>query len=137
MKSAVALNLALQTVEQIALEFHNLAAAQAGHVDMIALRPALIEVFLALHVHEIELIDQSMALQQTERAVHGNPIDLRIQFARATENLAGVEVLFGSFDDAENRASLPRHAQAARHQFSLQPSRSFGLRKGQSWVSPK
>src|SRR5713226_5561622 len=37
-KLALALDLAFQPVKQITLKFHDLAATQAGHVDMIALR---------------------------------------------------------------------------------------------------
>ena len=119
MKSAVALDLTFQTVEQITLKFHDVAAAQAGHVDMIPLRPALVEMLLAFHVHKIEFIDQAMALQQTQCAVNSDPVDVRIQLARAAENLAGVEMLFGRFDYAQNRAPLTRHTQTARHQFRL------------------
>ena len=41
-EAAIALNLPLQAVEEIALEFRNLAAAQARHMDVIALGPALV-----------------------------------------------------------------------------------------------
>jgi hypothetical protein len=50
-KLAVALYLTLKPVEQITLKFSNLSAAQASHVNMIAPRPPLVEVLLALHVH--------------------------------------------------------------------------------------
>jgi len=130
MKSAVALDLALQAIKEIALEFHDLAAALAGHVDVIALRTALVEMLLALHVHQIQLIDQPVALQQTQRAINSDPVDLRVDPAGAAENLAGIEMLLGGFDNAKNRATLARHAQATRHQLSLQPSRSFCLGKG-------
>src|SRR5215467_11836743 len=60
-KLAVALDLALEAVEQIAFEFRDLAAAQAGHVDVITLRPALVIVLLALHVRQIKFVDKAMA----------------------------------------------------------------------------
>ena len=52
-KAAIALNLSLEPVEQIAFEFCDFPAAQAGHVDVVALRTALIKMLFALHVHEI------------------------------------------------------------------------------------
>ena len=113
MKPAVALDLALQAVKEIAFEFHDLAAAQAGHVDVIALRAAFVVMFLALHVHEVELVHQPVPLQQTERAIHSHAVNSWVHPARAAENLAGIEMLFGGFDHAENRAPLARHAQAA------------------------
>jgi len=38
MELTIALDLPLQTVEQIALEFRNFPAAQTGHVDVVALQ---------------------------------------------------------------------------------------------------
>ena len=125
---AIALDLALQAVKKVALEFHDLPAPKAGHVNMVALRTPLVKMFFPFHVHEIQFINEAVAFEKIERAVHGDPIDLRIELAGATENLASVQVLFSSFDDAENGAPLPRHAQAPRHQFGLQASWSFGLR---------
>ncbi len=63
MKTAVALNLSLKPVEQVALEFSDLSAAQACHVNVIALRTALVKVLLPLHVHQVEFVDQTMTLQ--------------------------------------------------------------------------
>src|ERR1700691_977994 len=127
MELAIALDLALQPVEKVALEFHDLAATQAGHVDVVALWPPLIKVLLALHVHEVEFIHQAMPLEQLESAIHRDSIYLGIEFARSAQNLAGVEMLFRGLDNAEDGTALMCHAQAARHQFGLQSSRSFSL----------
>jgi hypothetical protein len=62
-KLAITLNLSLEPFEQIALEFHNLAASQAGHVDMVPLRTALVIMLFPLHVHEIKLIHQTMSFE--------------------------------------------------------------------------
>lgn len=40
----------------MAFEFRDFAAAEAGHVDMVSLRAALIVVFFAFQVHQIELV---------------------------------------------------------------------------------
>jgi hypothetical protein len=123
------LNLPFEAVEKIAFEFSDLAATKAGHVDVVALRAAFVKMFLSLHVHEIEFVDQAVALQQSEGAIYGDAVDLGIELAGLAQDLAGIEMLFGGFDDAEDGATLMGHAQAARHQFSLEPSGSFGLRK--------
>jgi len=62
-EAAIALDLTLEAVEEIAFKFHDLAATQASHVDVIALRAPLVEVLLALHVHQVEFVDKSMPLQ--------------------------------------------------------------------------
>ena len=61
---AIALNLPLQAVEEVALEFRDLAATQASHMNVVALGPPLIKMLFALHVHEIKLIYQAMPLEQ-------------------------------------------------------------------------
>ena len=55
-KPAVALNLSFQAVEQVAFKLGDLAATKAGHVNMIALRTALVKVLLALQVHEVQFV---------------------------------------------------------------------------------
>jgi hypothetical protein len=125
---AIALDLALETVEEIAFKLRDLAAAQARHVDVIALRATLVKVFLALHVHEVEFVNQAMTLEQVEGAVYGHAVHFRINALRAAQDLARIEVLLGSLDYAENGASLTGHAQTAGHKFRLQASGSFGLR---------
>jgi len=105
-EAAIALDLTFEAIEKIALEFHDLAAAQAGHVDVIALWTALIKMFLTLHMHEIEFVDQTMPLEKAERTVDSNAVNPGVEFARVTENLCSVEMLLCRFHDAKNRASL-------------------------------
>jgi hypothetical protein len=126
-KLAITLDLTLQPFEQIAFEFHNFSASQAGHVDVIALRPSLVIMLFSLHVHEIKLIHQTMPLEQAEGTVDGHAVNVRIDALCVTQDLAGIEMLLGSLDHAKNGASLPSHAEATRHEFRLQASRSFCL----------
>ena len=59
---AIPLNLSLQSVEQVTFDFSDLAATEARHVNVIALGTPLIVVFLALHVHQIEFVNQTVPL---------------------------------------------------------------------------
>jgi len=129
MELAIALDLSFEPVEKIAFEFRNLPAAQASHVNVISLRTSFVKMFLPLHVHQIQLVDQPVALQQAQGAVHRDPVNLGIEPTRTPQELAGVKMLLGGLDDAENSAALASHAQPARHQFGLQSSGSFGLRQ--------
>jgi hypothetical protein len=85
MEAAISLNLALESIEQIAFKFGNLAASQAGHVNVIALGAAFVKVFLSLHVHQVEFIDQSVAFQQSKSAINRHPVNLRIDAPGATK----------------------------------------------------
>jgi len=128
MKPALALNLPLQPVKQIALKLLNLAAAQTRHMQMISLRTPLVEMLLALQVHEIQFIHQPMPLQQPKRPVHGDSIDSRINLPRLAQQLAGIKMRLRRLHNFQNRPPLPRHAQPARHQLRLQSSGCFRLR---------
>ena len=63
-KLTLALDLAFEALEQVAFEFRNFAATEACHMNVVTLRSALIKVLLALHVHEVEFINQAVTLQQ-------------------------------------------------------------------------
>jgi hypothetical protein len=109
---ALALNLPFQSVKQITLEFLDLAAAQAGHVEMIALGTALVEVLLPLHMHEIEFIHQAMAFEQAQGSIDRNAVDAGVNLSCFAKQLTGVEVSSCCLNDLKNSAALPGHAQA-------------------------
>jgi hypothetical protein len=131
MELAVALNLTFQSVEEFAFKLGDFPASQTCHVNMITLWTTLIEVLFSLHMHEVKLINQTVALQQIQSAVDGHTINPRIKFAGFAQDLTGIQVLFGGFHNTKNSAALMRHAQTARHQLGLQPPGSFCLRKRQ------
>jgi hypothetical protein len=128
MELAIPLDLAFKPVEQIAFEFRDLPAAEAGHMNVISLRSSFVKVLFTLHVHQIQLVDETVALQQAEGAVDSDPVNLGIEPASATQKLAGVEMLLRGFNHAEDGAALASHAKSARHQLGLQSPGSFGLR---------
>jgi len=80
-KLAFALDLTLETIEEITLEFHYLAAAQAGHVHMITLGPTLVIMLLAFEMHQVKFVDQAITLKEGEGPVDGHTVNVRIQFA--------------------------------------------------------
>lgn len=126
-KLAFALDLSLKPLEKIALELKYLAAAEACHMQMIALRTALVVVFLSLEMHQVQFINQAVALQQVQCAIDSDPVNVGIKPSRLAQNLAGIEVLLSSLDYAQDRPALTSHAQSTGHQLSLQPAGLFGL----------
>jgi hypothetical protein len=79
---AVFFHLPLQLFENVAYELHDLAAAQAGHVDMVAIQFALVVMTLAVDMHQVEFVDQALSLEQLQRSVNGAAIDTGIQLSR-------------------------------------------------------
>ena len=100
MKPAVALDLSLESIKKIALKLHNFPAAQTGHMDVIPLRTTLVKVLLSLHVHQVELVHQAVALEELKRTVNSDTINFGIELLGMTKNLRRVKVLLGIFDHA-------------------------------------
>src|ERR1700686_1590253 len=76
-KAAVLLHLSFQFLKNVAYELHDLAATQAGHVDVIPIQLALVVVTLAVDVHQIEFVNETVPLQQLQR-----PVDRAAIYAR-------------------------------------------------------
>ena len=62
--AAIAGDLRLQLLIELAFEFADLAAADAGYVDVIARAVGLVEMAIAAEMQEIELVDQTVTLQK-------------------------------------------------------------------------
>lgn len=105
-EAAFALNLPFQTVKQIAFKFGDFPAAKTSHVNMVTVRPAFVEVFFALHVHEVKLVDQTMPFQQLERAIYRDAIDTRIELACMAQDLGSIQMLLCGFNHAQDRPPL-------------------------------
>jgi hypothetical protein len=130
MEAAVALDLPLQSVEEVTLKLKDLPTAQAGHVNVVALRTPLVKVFLTLHVHQVEFVNQSVTLEKLERPVHSHAVDAGVNLSSVAEDLCCVEMLLGSLNDPKNGLALVREAQSPRSQGRLQSSGSFSFGKG-------
>ena len=83
-------------------------------MNVVTLRTPLVVMLLALHVHEIEFVHQSVPFEQVQRAIDGHTIDAWVKFARVAKNLCGIEMLFRVLNNFENRPALMRHTQATR-----------------------
>src|SRR5277367_5401686 len=69
LKTAIALQLALQRFESFADKFRDFPASQTCHVNMVTPQFALVEVTFAVEVHQVELVDQPLSLEQIESPV--------------------------------------------------------------------
>jgi hypothetical protein len=79
-------------------------------MDMVALRAPLIEMLLALHVHQVEFVNEPVSLEQAQSAVHSHSVDAGVELARLLKDLRSIQVLLGGFYNSQDRAALPRKA---------------------------
>ncbi len=102
------------------LEFADLAAADAGNMDMIAGAVGFVVVAVAAEMEEIEFVDETFFFEELDRTVDGDEMDFRTDLLGAIEDLIDVEVLLGGIHDLQNNAALAREADAALAKSGLQ-----------------
>jgi len=119
LKSEVALDLLAQPLQRLTEEFFHLAAAQADHVRMLLLQPCLVVMLVADVVHQVQLVHQAARLQHLQRAIHRDPVQLRVFFFRQLEQALGIQMLAGLIDQFEQYLALAGEAHAPLLQRSL------------------
>ena len=80
---------------------------------------------ITAQVQQVEFVNQALAFEQVERAVHGDAGDARIELLGAFEDFGGVEMAARCFHDLEQDAALFGEADAARSEGLLQVARGF------------
>ena len=105
-------NLFLQLFVQSAFEFAHLAATQAGDVDVIARPMSFVVVPVATEMQQVQFVDETLLLEQINRAVDGNQVNARVNFLRPLENLIDVQMLLRIVHHLQNDATLAGHADA-------------------------
>jgi len=81
-EAAVSFYLPFDAIKQVTFEFLHGTASQTGHMHVVALRTAFVEVTVSLKVHQVQFIHQSLALQQRQSAIDGNAIDSGVAASR-------------------------------------------------------
>ena len=106
--AAVVRNLAFQFFVELAFKLANFSASHARYVDMVARAMALVKVPVAAKVKKVEFINQALALQQVDRAIHGDASDPGVDFLGAFEDFTRVQMAAGGFHYLQQDAALAR-----------------------------
>ena len=94
-------------------------------MDVVARAMAFVEVLVTPEVQEIEFVDQAVALEQIESAINSDTMNAGIDFLRAFEDGAGIEMAFGIIHYFKQNFSLAREAYAALFEGRLETSRAL------------
>lgn len=122
----VAGDLVFELFIEAAFEFADLAAPQAGYVDVVAGPVAFVIVAVAAEVEQIKLVDEALFLEQVDGAVDRDEVHAGVDFLSAGEDLVDVEVLLGVVHDLKDDAALLGHAQTPLSEDLLQFAGGFG-----------
>ena len=101
LKSEMSLDLLPHLLQQIAEKLFDFAAAQANHVGMFLFQARFVVVLVAIVMHQVQLVHQAAGLEQLQRPVDGDAVQLRIFFARQREQTFGIQMLAGLIDQIE------------------------------------
>ena len=123
--AAIAGNLLLQLLVEVAFELANLPAANAGDVDVVARTVGFVEMAVAAKVKQIEFVNQAEMLEKFEGAIDGDAVDIGVDLLRDIEDFSCVHVARGGFHHLDHDAALPGQANAARFQFTLEMARGL------------
>lgn len=126
-EAAVLRHLTFKILKNIADELHDPATTKTCDMDVVAVDLALVIMALAMNVHEIEFVDQAVALEQAQSPIDGAAVDTGIKFFRFAEKLRGVQMFGRGFHNAKDGTALLRHANAAFGEMGLQATRYFSL----------
>ena len=124
-KVAIERNLFLQLFIELALEFANLAAANAGDMDVVAGTMAFVEMAMSAEMQQIEFVDQTELLEQFEGAINSDPRDFRVDLLRPFENFSCIEVARSTFDYLKQDTALARQTNATGTEFALKTAWRF------------
>src|SRR5262245_24416255 len=99
-------------------------------MSMFLLEARLVVVLIAAIMHEIELVDETAGLEHLERAIHRNPIQLRVLLLGHLKETLGIQVLAGLIDQFKQDLPLAGETNPALFQ------RTFDGVKSHSGDSP-
>ena len=112
LKAEVRLDLTPQPLQRFAEKLLDFPTAKADHMRVILFAPRFVVMLLARLVHEVEFVNEAAFFQEFQRAVHGDPVELRIAFLGQLKQPFGVEMLPGLVDQIEEDLPLPRQLHA-------------------------
>jgi len=122
----VAGDLFLELLVKAGLEFADLAAAQAGYVDVVAWAMGFVVVAVAAKVEKVEFVDESFFLEEIDGAIDGDQVHGGVNFLRAGEDLVDIKMLLGVVHDFQDDAALAGEADALLAQSFLEAAGGLG-----------
>ena len=72
----------------------------------------LIEVLLAIEMHQVQLVDQPQLLQELQRAIYRRPVDSGIALLRLLQERCRIQMPLGVLDDLNQHPSLRSNANS-------------------------
>jgi len=116
----------LELLVEAGFEFADLAAAEAGDVNVVAGAVRFVIVAIAAEMEKVEFVDETFFFEQVDGAVDGDEVDFRADFLGAIEDLIDVEMLFRGVHNLKNDAALAGETNTALAQGVLEMTGRFG-----------
>src|SRR5579864_9118871 len=106
LKTEMRFDLPPDSLKRLAEELFHFAASQADHVRVLLLSARLVVVLVAAIVHQVQLIHQTAFLQQLQRAIDSDAVELGVLLLGHLKQVLGVKMLAGFVDKLEQNLTL-------------------------------
>jgi hypothetical protein len=103
-------NFRLQPLEQRTGEFLNAATLEARQMHVVNIGLRLIEMLLAVQVHQVKFINQPHLLEKINRSVDCCPVNLPVTLSCHGQQCRSVQVTIRLLDRFDQDSSLPGNA---------------------------
>jgi hypothetical protein len=123
---AVAGDLVFELIVEMAFEFADFAAPQAGDMDVIARPVGFVVMAVTAEMEQVEFVDEAVFLQKINGAVDSDQVDVFVQLLGAFEDLVNIEVLLSIVHNLEDDATLTGETDSALAQSLLEMSGGLG-----------
>jgi len=110
LKSEMGFDLTPEPLQRFAEKLFDFAAAEADDVRVFLFSARLIKVLFTGLMHQIEFVNKPAFLEELERAVNGDAVELWVFLLGELEEAFGIEVLAGLVDQVKQDLTLAGQA---------------------------
>ena len=133
LESELRLHLSAQSLELFAEEFLDASAAQADDMRVLLFEASFVVVFFAFEVSQVQLVHQTAFLEQLQRAIHRDAVELGVLLFGHLIQALGVQMQPGVVDQFEQQPPLAREANPPFAQRILDPGAGHGSSRRLAW----
>lgn len=105
-----------ESLEQVRCQFRHSPTGITARVEMISPSPRLVEMLVSLDVQEIQLLYETMLLEQCQCSIDRSPVHMRVTLLGKFLNLCSIEMPAFRLDEIENQAPLVSKPHSAGNQ---------------------
>jgi hypothetical protein len=117
--------LLLQVFVELAFEFTDFSALNAGYVNMIARAVAFVVMTMPSEMEKVQLVDQPVVFEQFQGAIDGYTRNFGVDLLSLLQDFGGVHMANSRFNYLNDDAALTREANVPGAKLALKLACGF------------